>query len=59
MRYTVQYQATIGHWVVFDTQSFTMLGSYRTEEDALIAATRIEEQARLRRVGTQAVAQHA
>jgi hypothetical protein len=36
-----------------------MLGSYRTEEDALIAATRIEEQARLRRVGTQAVAQHA
>jgi len=59
MRYTVQYQATIGHWVVLDTQSVTMLGSYRTEEDALIAATRIEEQARLRRVGTQAVAQHA
>jgi hypothetical protein len=59
MRYTVQYQATIGHWVVLDTQSVTMLGSYRTEEDALIAATRIEEQAQLRRVGTQAVAQHA
>jgi hypothetical protein len=59
MRYTVQYQVTIGHWVVLDTQSFTMLGSYQTQEDALIAATRIEEQARLRRVGIQAVAQHA
>lgn len=59
MRYTVQYQATIGHWVVLDTQSFTMLGSYRTEEEALVAAGRIEEQARLRRVGAQAVAQHA
>ena len=49
MRYTVQFQQTTGRWVIFDTQTFTMLGSYRSEEAALIAALGIEENSRQRR----------
>jgi hypothetical protein len=52
MRYTVQYQHTTEKWVIFDTQTFSMLGSYRTEELALIAALGIEESARQRRSQT-------
>jgi hypothetical protein len=52
MRYTVQYQHTTEKWVIFDTQTFTMLGSYRTEELALIAALGIEESTRQRRSQT-------
>ena len=43
MRYTVQYQKPTGHWVVLDTQNFMMLGSFRSEEDASVAARRFEE----------------
>ena len=52
MRYTVEYQHTTQTWVIFDTQTFTMLGSYRTEEQAYIAAFGIEENARQRRSQT-------
>jgi hypothetical protein len=52
MRYTVQFQHTTEKWVIFDTETFTMLGSYRSEEDALIAALGIEENARQRRSQT-------
>jgi hypothetical protein len=45
MRYTVQFQKPTGHWVVLDTQNFMMLGSFRTEEDASVAARRFEESA--------------
>jgi hypothetical protein len=45
MRYTVQFQKPTGHWVVLDTQNFMMLGSFRSEEDASIAARRFEESA--------------
>jgi hypothetical protein len=45
MRYTVQFQKPTGHWVVLDTQSFMMLGSFRSEEDASIAARRFEDSA--------------
>jgi len=45
MRYTVQFQKLTGHWVVLDTQNFMMLGSFRTEEDASVAARRFEESA--------------
>jgi len=50
MRFTVQYQNPTGHWVVYDNQSFTMLGSFRTEDDARIAARRFEERSPSRRV---------
>ena len=50
MRYTVQYQNPTGHWVVYDNHSFTMLGSFRTEDDARIAARRFEERAPARRI---------
>ena len=50
MRYTVQYQNPTGHWVVYDNQSFTMLGSFRTEDDARVAARRFEERAPTRRI---------
>ena len=49
MRYKVQFQHTTGQWVIFDNQTFAMLGSYRSEETALIAALSIEESARQRR----------
>jgi hypothetical protein len=49
MRFTVQYQNPTGHWVVYDNQSFTMLGSFRTEDDARVAARRFEERAPKRR----------
>ena len=52
MRYTVQYQHTTQKWVIFDTQTFVMLGSYRTEELALIAVLGIEESTRQRRSQT-------
>ena len=53
MRYTVEYQHTTQKWVIFDTQTFMMLGgSYRTEELAFIAALGIEESARQRRSQT-------
>lgn len=52
MRYLVQYQNTTNHWVIFDTQTFIMLGSYRTEEAAYMAAFAIEETARQRRSQT-------
>ena len=45
MRYTVQFQKLTGHWVVLDTQNFMMLGSFRSEEDARVAARRFEESA--------------
>jgi hypothetical protein len=45
MRYTVQFQKPTGHWVVLDTQNFMMLGSFRSEEDATVAALRFEESA--------------
>lgn len=50
MRYTVQFQNPTGHWVVYDNQSFTMLGSFRTEDDARVAARRFEERAPPRRI---------
>lgn len=50
MRYTVQFQKPTGHWVVLDTQSFMMLGSFRSEEDANVAAGRFEESVRQRQV---------
>ncbi len=52
MRYTVQFQQTTGQWVIFDTHTFTMLGCYRSEEAALIAALAIEENSRQRRSRT-------
>lgn len=52
MRYSVQYQNTTASWVIFDTQTFTMLGSYRTEEAAYMAAFAIEEAMRQRRSQT-------
>jgi hypothetical protein len=52
MRYSVQYQHTTQKWVIFDTETFTMQGSYRSEELALIAALGIEESARQRRSRT-------
>ena len=51
MRYTVQYQKPTGHWVVLDTHNFMMLGSFRTEEDASVAARRFEESAGRSRAG--------
>ena len=50
MRYTVQFQNPTGHWVVFDNQSYTMLGSFRSEDDARLAARRFEERTPVRRV---------
>jgi hypothetical protein len=53
MRYTVEYQHTTQKWVIFDTQTFMMLGgSYRTEEQAYMALFGIEESARQRRSQT-------
>ena len=43
MRYTVQFQSPTEHWVVYDNQSLTMLGSFRSEEEARVAARRFEE----------------
>ncbi len=54
MRYTVQYQKPTDHWVVLDTQSFMMLGSFRSEEDANVAACRFEESVRLSPVRSRA-----
>jgi hypothetical protein len=53
MRYTVQFQQTTGQWVIFDTQTFTMLGTYRSEEAALIGALAIEEKSRQRHSQTR------
>lgn len=45
MRYTVQFQKPTSHWVVLDTQNFMMLGSFRSEDEARIAARRFEDSA--------------
>jgi hypothetical protein len=54
MRYSIQYQNTSGKWIVLDTveEGFAMVGSYRTEEDAILAALAHEERSRQNRYGS-------
>ena len=53
MRFSIQYQNTSGKWIVIDTvEGFSYVGSYRTEEDAMLAALTQEERTRQQR-GTQ------
>jgi hypothetical protein len=53
MRFSIQYQNTSGKWIVIDTlEGFSYVGSYRTEEDAMLAALAQEERTRQQR-GTQ------
>ncbi len=47
MRFSIQYQNTSGKWIVIDTlEGFSFVGSYRTEEDAMLAALAQEERSR-------------
>ncbi len=47
MRFSIQYQNTSGKWIVIDTlEGFSYVGSYRTEEDAMLAALAQEERSR-------------
>jgi len=49
MRFSIHYQNTSGKWNVIDTlEGFSYVGSYRTEEDAMLAALAHEEQSRQR-----------
>ena len=53
MRYSIQYQNTSGKWIVLDTlEGFAMVGSFRTEEDAILAALAQEERSRQNRYGS-------
>jgi hypothetical protein len=52
MRYAVEFETKTGQWLVYDPQSFMLLGNYRSEEAALIAALSIEESTRQRRSQT-------
>ena len=50
MRFSIQYQNTSGKWIVLDTlEGFSFVGSYWTEEDALLAALAQEERSRQQR----------
>jgi ABC-type transporter MlaC component len=50
MRFSIQYQNTSGKWIVLDTlEGFSFVGSYRTEEDAMLAALALEERSRQQR----------
>ena len=50
MRFSIQYQNTSGKWIVIDTvEGFSYVGSYRTEEDAMLAALAQEERTRQQR----------
>ncbi len=47
MRFSIQHQNTSGKWIVIDTlEGFSYVGSYRTEEDAMLAALAQEERSR-------------
>lgn len=47
MRFSIHYQNTSGKWIVIDTlEGFSYVGSYRTEEDAMLAAFAHEERSR-------------
>jgi len=50
MRFSIQYQNTSGKWIVLDTlEGFSYVGSYRTEEDAMLGALAHEERSRQQR----------